>query len=70
MSIPTTWEEAAADARGCEGASLKVNGKSGAVTLDDVVIDDGLKAAFIMPTAVHGYIRFNGDGSVTKQVVR
>lgn len=66
------WQEAANNVQGIEGAHLRCSGKTGEWTLDGAAIDtgrSGLMIAVIMPTALHGRIRFDGE-AVTRKPVR
>jgi hypothetical protein len=64
------WQEAADTAAGHEGPLVKHNCKTAAVTIDGARADPDMKLCFLMSTACHGRIKFDGDRVVERNVIR
>lgn len=67
------WNAAPENIQAPEGASLRCSGKTGLWTLDGAAIDigrDGLNVAVIMPTGLHGQLRFENGAFGGRKPIR
>jgi hypothetical protein len=66
------WQAAANEAEGMEGGFLKSNSKDGRWLLDDAEVEtgpNGLRVAFLMSTAMHGWVLWE-DGRIIERKTR